>query len=255
MTKNYVINKTNGSVLTTILAGTADNTSDLTLIGRNYIGFGEVVNENFVKLLENFANSAAPLKPLAGQIWYDSSTSLLKYYDGSEFKQTAGFYFQSITPDNPVDGEFWFNTLNNKFFAYYNGDFRPIGEDTVTLTKTGLVSDVVTDTVGIDHRVAYLVVNDKRVAYISSSDTFIPQTAIQNFPQIKKGITLSDEVLTYFNGTASVALSLRDESAGQDLLATQFLRADVRTTATGPLNVTSQIRVDRKSTRLNSSHT
>lgn len=243
MSTSYIINKTNGSILSTVVSGTVDNTTDLALIGKGYLGFGEKVNENFVKLLENFANSTQPSKPLSGQIWFDTANSLIKYYDGAEFKQTAAFYFRSVEPDNPVEGEFWFNTVTEKFFTYYNDQWKAIGEDTLTLTRTGLVSDTVTDTVGVDHRVAYILVNDRKVAYISSDDAFVPQTAISNFAEIKKGITLSTESLTYLNGVASISLALRDEAEGDDLLANQFLRSDVSTTAEGPLRVNTQLRV------------
>lgn len=247
MSTSYIINKTNGSVLTTVTPGTVDNTTDLALIGKAYLGFGERVNENFVKLLENFANSTQPSKPVSGQIWFDTANSLIKYYDGADFKQTAAFYFTAVEPDNPVEGEFWFNTVTEKFFTYYNDQWKPIGEDTLTLTRTGLVSDTVTDTVGVDHRIAYILVNDRRVAYISSDDAFIPQTAISNFPEIKKGITLSTEPLTYLNGVSSISLALRDDIEGDDLLANQFLRSDISTTAEGPLRVNTQIRVGASS--------
>jgi len=243
MATNYIINKTNGAVLTTVLPGTVDNTTDLAIIGKGYLGFGEKVNENFVKLLENFANSTEPIKPVAGQIWFDTASSLIKYYDGANFKQTSAFYFSPVQPDSPVEGEFWYNTVTEKFFTYYNNQWKAIGEDTLTLTKTGLVTDVVTDTVGVDHRIAYLLVNDKKVAYFSSDDAFIPQTAITNFAEIKKGFTLSTEPLTYLNGTASISLALRDEIEAENLVASQFLRSDISTTAIGPFRVNTQIRV------------
>ena len=72
----YQINKTSGALLVNLADGQIDSTSsDLSLIGRGYTGFGEAVNENFVKILENFANTSAPANPLAGQIWWDTSVS------------------------------------------------------------------------------------------------------------------------------------------------------------------------------------
>ena len=79
----YTVNKTNGSVLATVSDGTIDTTTDLVLVGKNYAGYGEFLNENYVKLLENFANTTAPAAPVAGQMWWDSSGNLLKVYTGS----------------------------------------------------------------------------------------------------------------------------------------------------------------------------
>ena len=68
----YTVNKTSGALLATVSDGTIDNSTDLTFIGKNYSGYGELLNENFVKLLENFANTSAPSSPIAGQIWWDT---------------------------------------------------------------------------------------------------------------------------------------------------------------------------------------
>lgn len=87
----YSINKTNGDLLVTIEDGTADLTStSLALVGRNYAGWGEYFNENYVKLLENFARNSQPSSPMVGQLWYDTANKLLKIYDGTEFASTGG---------------------------------------------------------------------------------------------------------------------------------------------------------------------
>ena len=57
---SYTINKTDGEVLTTLLDGTINSDTGIKLIGRNYPTYGEIQNENFIKLLENFAGSTAP---------------------------------------------------------------------------------------------------------------------------------------------------------------------------------------------------
>ncbi len=79
----YIINKTNGDTLVTVEDGTIDNSStSLSLIGKNYPGYGELLNENFVKLLENFASSSQPTTPVIGQLYYDTNTNTLKVYSG-----------------------------------------------------------------------------------------------------------------------------------------------------------------------------
>ena len=87
---SYKINKTNGDLLVELTDGVIDTVStDITLVGRNYKGFGEAFNENFVKIIENFAATSAPSNPLKGQLWYDTGENRLKIYDGSSFR-TAG---------------------------------------------------------------------------------------------------------------------------------------------------------------------
>jgi hypothetical protein len=87
----YAINKSNGDLLVTVEDGTADLTStSIALVGRNYAGYGEYLNENMVHLLENFAKSTQPSSPLIGQLWYDTTTKLLKVYDGTTFVSSGG---------------------------------------------------------------------------------------------------------------------------------------------------------------------
>jgi hypothetical protein len=81
----YSIDRYNGSTITVVEDGTIDTTTDIKLIGKNYAGYGEVQNENFLHLLENFSNASQPPRPISGQVWYDSLTKKLKFYNGSRF--------------------------------------------------------------------------------------------------------------------------------------------------------------------------
>jgi hypothetical protein len=81
---SYTITNTRGQVITVVEDGTINTGStDLTLIGSSYTFYGGPQNENFVYLLENFANGSPPPTPLQGQIWYDTTNNLLKYYSTS----------------------------------------------------------------------------------------------------------------------------------------------------------------------------
>lgn len=87
----YILNNTNGEELTTILDGQLDTkTTSLTLIGKNAVNFGKSTNENFIRLLENFANVEQPVNAITGQLWYDTSTQSLNVYNGDEFKNVTG---------------------------------------------------------------------------------------------------------------------------------------------------------------------
>jgi hypothetical protein len=111
---SYSIDKYNGTTIAVVEDGTIDSTLDIKLIGKNYAGYGEVQNENFVHLLENFAGSASPPRPITGQIWYDISTKKIKFYDASSARwRTAGGAESASGPTGPVglgQGDFWWET-------------------------------------------------------------------------------------------------------------------------------------------------
>ena len=79
---SYVINRFDGQAITTIEDGTVDQTLDIKLIGKNYAGYGELQNENFLHMLENFASSAPPPRAIRGQLWYDVTAKKIKFYTG-----------------------------------------------------------------------------------------------------------------------------------------------------------------------------
>ena len=86
----YTINLSNGSVLTVIPDDTLDNSTSLTLLGRSFVGYGEIIAEDFVHVLENFANFAPPSAPLAGQLWYNTDSGVLSVYTGSLWEAVGG---------------------------------------------------------------------------------------------------------------------------------------------------------------------
>ena len=134
----YTINKTNGSVFATIADGTVDTSSSISIIGRNYSGYGEFLGENFVKLLENHANSSAPASPLEGQLWYDSTNNLLKVYNATEFKQLANVTVGTTAPTTSlVSGDLFYKTSTQQLFAYDGTSFELIGPTVGSSTLAG----------------------------------------------------------------------------------------------------------------------
>ena len=74
----YTIVKSDGTVLTTVPDGTINTTStSIGLPGRNYAGYGQTLDTNFVHQLENFADTTPPANPLRGQLWYNTNNSTL----------------------------------------------------------------------------------------------------------------------------------------------------------------------------------
>lgn len=204
----YTVNRQSGAVLTTIADGTIDNTTDLTLIGKNYSGYGELLNENFVKLLENFSNTSAPDNPVSGQLWWDATDTVLKAYTGTGFKVVGGSTNSSSAPANSVAGDLWFNNSSQQLYVSNGATENPwilVGPSfTVATGESGGIVEAVTDNLGVSRVIVKLSVNDTVVGIVSK-DSFTPQTPIAGFTTISPGIQLSSAVSgASFNGDASL---------------------------------------------------
>ncbi|CAB4130345.1 hypothetical protein UFOVP116_395 [uncultured Caudovirales phage] len=125
----YKINRTNGALLTSVADGTIDNTTDLTLVGRNYSSYGEIQNENYVKLLENFSNNRPPVAPLSGQLWWDTSRKELQVYDGAVWTpiQTSVTSPSSYAPASVEIGDMWWDTSRQQLKVFNGTDYSVIG--------------------------------------------------------------------------------------------------------------------------------
>jgi hypothetical protein len=229
----YTVNRQNGAVLTTIADGTIDTVTDLTLIGKNYSGYGELLNENFVKLLENFSNTSQPSNPISGQLWWDSTNGLLKAYTGSAFKVIGGSTSSATAPASAAAGDLWFDSTNQQLSVYSGTAWVLVGPSFTSLTgESGAIVKTITDNLGSNHVVVELFVNDTIVGTVSKDSTFTPQTAVAGFATIKPGIQLSSAVSgAKFQGDATNADTL------DSLDSTQFLRSDTNDTTTGVLTV------------------
>ena len=146
----YTINNTFGSTLVTLADGTIDTTTtDLTLIGKGYAGFGERLNENLVKLLENFANTSSPANRIKGQLWYDSLLNQINVWNGSKWKPVGSSTNSSAQPTNANTGDTWFDTTNNQLYVYNGTTWTLIGPTGVAGSGvTQVVPETVADNVG-----------------------------------------------------------------------------------------------------------
>lgn len=229
----YTINKTSGAVLATIADGTLDSTTNLTLIGKNYSGYGEAFNENFVALLENFSNATAPTSPLAGQLWWDSSNALLKVYTGSTFKTVSSSTASATQPASGVVGDLWWDTTNNQLKVYNGASWTLVGPAYSSgAGQSGPVIATITDSGGSDHVVVQMMNSDTIVSIINKDTEFTPQSAITGFSTIKQGYTLNSSLAAAkFNGTASDSDSLGGVGAAN------YLRSDANDTTSGTLGI------------------
>ena len=231
----YAINKTDGTVVATVADGTLDTaSSSLSLIGKNYAGYGEVLNENQIKLLENFANTSSnvPTSPLQGQIWYNTTANQLQVYNGSSFKSVSGANVNSTEPTNTAQGDLWYDSTNGQLYVYSGSAFVLVGPaSTSGAGVTGAVSQTITDNTGVDRTVLQFKIADTIVGMLSSVE-FTPQTAISGFSTISKGFDLSTAITSNkFVGTAT------DADALGGVAAASYLRADSNDTTSGTLGV------------------
>lgn len=197
----YSVDNYNRSKSIFIEDGTVDDTLDVRLIGKSYTGYGEIQNENFVYLLENFAGINPPLKPINGQLWYDTSIRKIKLFDAVLQKwKTIGTSDTSPTPPLGLStGDLWWDDTNKQLYVFDGKTYTLIGpQGTPGLGTTEMQTRTLTDVDGKAHSVIIAFVDDT-AAFIISDQEFVPNRASQKyigesvaFPVIKKGITLSN---------------------------------------------------------------
>jgi hypothetical protein len=183
----YQINKTDGSILTTVADGQIDTLStDLTLIGKNYSGFGEALNENLVKLLENFAATSQPEKPIRGQIWFDSSELKLKVYTGTSFAPVSSANISSTQPTTLGAGDLWFNDVDRQLYFFDGSEtilLGPIYSESQGLSGFRVIS--ILDTLNQTRVVTQLWTNGILLG-IFSKDRFQIKQAIDGYGEAGK---------------------------------------------------------------------
>ncbi len=200
----YTINKYDTNQLTVVQDGTIDQTTDIKLVGKNYAGYGEIQNENFVFLLENFAGANQPPRAVKGQVWFDSANSKLKFYDGSKWRTTGGAEISGTAPAGLALGDFWWDTTNQQLYAYNGTDFVLVGPQDAGSGITQMQSKTVLDTGSVSRSVIAATVNDEVIFLISPTEFTIDSTdaenAISGYDVVRQGVTLKNTQ----NATAGV---------------------------------------------------
>ena len=189
----YVINRSDGTAFTTLQDSTIDTTSSVTLVGRNYIGYGEIQNENFLYLLENFSNTTAPSKPISGQLWWDTTGPVLKVYDGSKWSEVGAATISDTAPENPQQGAFWYKSGSNTLHTYNGSSWVFIGPESAEgYGVTRARSTVLTADTGTGYPVILITISDIVVAIVSTNSfTIADSNPVTGFTSVDTGITLS----------------------------------------------------------------
>ena len=211
----YVINKFNGVQLVVLDDGTIDTTTSLGLVGRNYVGYGETQNENFVFLLENFANDAPPSRPLQGQIWFNTTTNLTYAYDGVNWNPIGAAVLSATAPTDANAGALWLDTTANQLKIYTGSAWTFIGPEAVPgfgVTRARATS--LDDSVGDPRPVIILETNGTALAICTAQAfTINPANAVAGFENnLIAGINLST--------TAKVKGDITGNAGSADRLST-----------------------------------
>lgn len=226
--------KTNGTKLTSIADGTIDNTSSpLSLPARNVSGYGKVLNENLVKLLENFADVTPPANSITGQLWYDTEDSGLYVNTTRGYRPLSIAYKTSSTPENSKSGEFWWDSGKKQLKLFDGTNWTVVGPGyESSWGKSGAFAETVRDTQGIDHLVVNIKFNDQENIIVSKDVEFVPENQISGFGSIKPGINVNSQVTGFlYNSTADNSNKL------DNIQASTYLRKDQDSFIDGQLSV------------------
>jgi hypothetical protein len=233
----YQINKTDGTVVATVADGQIDTLStDLTLIGKNYSGFGEALNENFIKLLENFASTTRPTHPIRGQIWFDASELKLKVYSGTQFLPVSSATIANTQPTSLGVGDLWFNDVDRQLYFFDGTTAILLGPAYSTSQGiSGLRVESILDTLNQTRVVTYLY-NNGILLGIFAKDSFTPKVAISGF---------SGSIIPGFNAGNLAGLKFSVTCTNSEALggvtAATYVRKDTSNSINGQLQLTADL--------------
>lgn len=245
---NYTDSDTKQPV--TVYDNTSNTDTTLSFPGRNVTGYGQIIAENFLHLLENFASPTQPVNPVEGQLWYDSSTGTLNIFDNISWKSSSGIQKSPTAPSVSADkvGEVWVDTVKQQMYVWSGATWVLVGPDFSNENglRTGPIIESISDSDNINRRIVKLLVDEIPVAIISK-DSFTPKIVIPGFSTIKSGLNVANPVgtseidsfvggyLPKVNGISTSADALNID--GTTVTSGKFLRSDIVNTTEYGLNI------------------
>ena len=240
----YIVNFTDRENKTpiTVYDNTSNADTSLDFPGRNVTGYGQIIAENFLALLENFASGSAPTNPVEGQLWYNSLEGILQIWDNTQWKAASNI--QKSTSEPSVEsarvGELWVDTTNQQLYVFSGSSWILVGPNFSTGLQSGPVVESIIDSDNFDRVIVTFFVEDKPIIIISK-DSFTPKNSINGFSAIKTGINITSldvgdgGFLPKFYGTAVAADALN--VGGTAVAAAKFLRSDTTNTTEQNFNI------------------
>ena len=250
----YIVNFTDQENKTpiTVFDNTSSNDTSLVFPGRNVTGYGQIIAENFLHILENFASGTQPVNPVEGQLWYDTTNNVLQLWDNTNWKAASGIQKGLNEPSVETSkvGELWIDTQNQQLRIFTGNRWLLVGptESSIDGLRYGPAVETVPDTDNLDRSILIFYIADIPVVVVSK-DTFSPKNQISGFDDIRAGINIADPqteaeialfqggILPKLFGTAQNADALN--ISGVEIPASRFLRSDVTNTVEFGINVRS----------------
>ena len=173
----YIVNFTdrdNKSPIT-VFDNTSSNDTSITFPGRNVTGYGQIIAENFLSLLENFASASQPVNPVEGQLWYDTTNGVLQLYDNTSWKAASNIQKGPTEPSVETSkvGELWVDTTNQQLRIYTGSRWLLVGpsESSIDGKRYGPAVEKIVDQDNLDKNVLTFYIADTPVV-ILSRDSF-----------------------------------------------------------------------------------
>ena len=237
----YLITKSDGTTLTTVSDGQIDDlTTNLTLIGKNYSGFGEAFNENLIKLLENFASAVRPTRPIRGQIWFDVTELKLKVYNGTAFQPVSSATIAATQPTSLTPGDLWFDDTNKQLYFYDGANTLLLGPSYgLSQGVSGIRVSTILDSLNQSKVITSLYNNGTLIGIFSSSETeFTPKIPIAGF---------SGTIIPGFNASTIAGIKFNVTTTNSEKLGgrldTTYVRNDTSGVIVGKLGVTDGVEI------------
>ena len=250
MTTPYQINFTDsinkGSI--TVEDNTINNETSVGLPGRDVQSYGETVNENFLHLLENFANNDSPANPVEGQLWYDTTTGVdqLKIYDGTNWISASGVKKGTIAPEVALStlGDLWVNTSSQQVYIFTGSGWLLVGPEYSEGVSTGTKYQSIVSSDNQQIPVVINYVNGQAIMIVSSTE-FVPKSTISGFSKIYVGTNLSSNINGYPGKYRGISEKAENLVYGSTVIpAESVVRRDVENVLTKPLRIRTNTGLD-----------
>jgi len=188
----------------TIQNGATDSSTSLTLVGKNYPNYGQIIEQDLINIMQNFAGPAQPVNPVTGQLWWSTTSNNLQVYNGTTFKTIGGATVSTSAPtSSSIAGDLWYKSDDAQLYLYNGSSWLLIGPSyTSSQQQTTATALTITDNTSSTHTVLAFYVGNTLTGILSKDATFTPQSPITGFATILPGYNVNS---TIFAGNITIS--------------------------------------------------